>query len=248
MSEKTENQKTNFVVENEINPNQQQHGWLSPEGAFIVCEPDTHGECADYIYQQNKTYFRKKFGGEVVNLPTRTLLGKAGYIKIVGLYPDFYNTTGELTVSQHERLKKAGYEIPEKISLNPISLLPNRTEVIKKLEGHLTPDVERLINDFYKNPFKGFRTENLEAGEQIFQALSEFSTKKEKRESTQKWGILEIVWHELKEGRIALGSELYHHKGDSPKDYGAAWENRTVYVNTTKHMRDRIPGELQKPI
>jgi hypothetical protein len=244
MSEQPINNERPFLVQNKINKDHQQHGWLSREGAFIVCDPDKHGACAKWIYELNKKYFEDKFGPEVNGLDPRTILGKAGYIKIAGPYPDFYNLTNGLNSRQYEKLREAGYKIPKDLDLDPTNLLPQKEEIIKELSNNYPiKELEECLNYFYKDPFSGFRTENLEMGKQIFDVLSKSSTEEKKYQSSENWGVQKIISRKLGDGKIALAYELYQHRGESPKDFGAAEKNVTVYVNTPEYIEGVIPDE-----
>jgi len=245
MSEQSINTEQPFLVhQGPINKDHQQHGWLSREGAFIVCNPDEHDACAKYIYEKNKKYFKDKFGPEIDDLNPRTILANAGYLKIAGPYPDFFNLANGLNSTQYEIIKEAGYKIPKDLDLDPTNLLPQKEEIIKKLSNNYPiQEIKKCLNYFYKNPFSGFRTENLEIGKKIFDVLSELSTEEKKYQSREDWGIQEIISRKLGEGKIALAYEIYQHKGESPKDFGAAEKNVTVYVNTPEYIEGVIPDK-----
>ena len=248
MLEQSIKNETAFQVQTEINKDHQQHGWLSREGAFIVCDSDKHDACAKYIYGLNEKYFKDKFGSEINDLNPRTILAKEGYIKVAGSYPDFFNITTGLNSTQYQILKKAGYEIPKKLDLDPTTLLPQKEALIKELSSNYSSkELKELLDPFYKNPFNGFRTENLEIGKKIFNALSKTSVNEEKIKSSEDWGVIEIVWRKMGEGKIALARELYQHRGESPKDFGAAEQNVTIYINTPEHIEGVIPNKFKIP-
>ena len=244
MSEKSIKNEPPFLVQNKINKDHQQHGWLSRAGAFIVCDSDKHDACAKYICELNKKNFEDKFGSEIEGLNPRTILGKAGYIKIAGPYPDFFNIATGLNSTQYQILKEAGYEIPKDLDLDPTNLLPQKEELVKELSSNYpAQELENLLDPFYENPFRGFRTENLEMGRRAFDVLSKLSTKEERYKSREDWGVQEIISRKLGEGKVALAYERYQHRGESPKDFGAAEQNVTVYVNTSEYIEGVIPNE-----
>lgn len=58
-------------------------------------------------------------------------------------------------------------------------------------------------------------------------------------------GIVRIRWVELGDGRVAIEEELYHHFGDSPKDYDAPWRHVTIYATTPKRIKNTIQHILK---
>lgn len=247
MSENVGIENTKFIVETKLDPKHEQHGWLSPQGAFITCKPDEHDVCAQYVVSLNTNYFKDKLGADYDDYAAREVLSALGYVQISGAYPDFYNALGNITSEQYKLLTAAGFDVPEALTLDTSKLLPSKEDAAKKLETkYPTEEFSDLLNKFYLDPFNGLRTSNLELGEDIFNMLSSQNVLDNKIESSRNSGIMEVSWKELGEGRVALGKEKYHHEGDSPRDYDAPWDNVTIFVNTSEYIKNRIPLEYQK--